>query len=345
MADGGGKEMVTNYGGGGNAAAVEVVRVRRAAGISYAYAPNGERTAPFAGNLNLSAKKERFALAPWRVARFAFQASRVVDTNNYLTVSEGDVSLFNVGSGGAYTLVNGGMTGVATDAESQAGPQGAIVRNGATFVAVGLEIVRERPWFTSLANAADQLRYRERPAWVSESGPFGFDYGTELQELVEAAAFFRYQLFPNTQVQEQRCGALADWMARGSKITHPGNFVAFTSEYGSGGQKTSSQLQSFITLGGDPARQIRVQERLGLTLPATGTLVLPYAMRLWGYTVCGDPPDDDVCALPGASAQSLGSLRQQAVQLKQMLEAGELDRDTFLAMMDGVRAAMLSLKP
>ncbi len=322
----------------------QVVRVRRAEGIQYAYAPNGERTAPFAGNLNLAAKKERFALAPWRVARFAFVASRSTDGGvNYMTLREGDVSLFNVGSGGAYTAVNGGMTGTATDAESMAGPQGAIVRNGASFVGVGLDIVRERPWFTSAASAANQLGNRDVTDWMSESGVGGFEYGTNLQEQAEQAAFFRYQLFPNTQVQEQRCGSLADWINRGARIALPGNFIAFTSEYGSGGQKTSSQLQSFISLGGDPARVIRVQERLGLTLPATGSLILPYAMRIWGYTVCGDPPDDDVCAMPGASAQSLGLLRAQIEQYKALLEQGMLTQQLFATLVQTTTAKMAEL--
>lgn len=322
----------------------QMVRIKRAEGIQYAYAPNGERTAPFAGNLNLAAKKEKFALAPWRVARFAFVASRSTSGGiNYLTLREGDVSLFNVGSGGAYTAVNGGMTGTATDAESMAGPQGAIVRNGATFVGVGLDIVRERPWFTAAASAADQLGNRDVTDWMSESGVGGFEYGTNLQEQAEQAAFFRYQLFPNTQIQEQRCGALADWVNRGSRISLPGNFVAFTSEYGSGGQKTSSQLQSFITLGGDPARAIRVQERLGLTLPATGSLILPYAMRIWGYTVCGDPPDDDVCAMPGASAQSLGMIRAQIEQYRQMLEEGKLTQAVFSTLVEAAATQLAQL--
>lgn len=322
---------------GGN---VEVVRLRRANGIQYAYAPNGERTAPFAGNLNIAAKKERFALAPWRVARFAFRATRTVDGTNWLTATEGDVSLFNVGSGGAYTVVNGGMTGTATDAESMAGPQGAIVRNGAAFIGVGLELVREDPFFTTAANAADQLGHRDFTSWMSDNGPCGFDYGVELQKRVEAAAFFRFQLFPNTQVQEQRCGSLADWIARGSKFALPGNFVAFTSEYGSGGQKTSSQLQGFFSLGGDPARVIRVEERLGLTLPATGTVILPYAVRIWGYTVCGDPPDDDACALPGAQSQSLGALAAYIRQLREMLTQGDIDNDTFRMMLADARTGM-----
>jgi len=323
---------------------VQIVRARLAAGIQYAYAPNGERTAPFAGNLNLAAKKERFALAPWRVARFAFVASRSTSGGiNYLTLREGDVSLFNVGSGGAYTAVNGGMTGTATDAESMAGPQGAIVRNGASFVGVGLDIVRERPWFTAAASAADQLGNRDVTDWMSESGVGGFEYGTNLQEQAEQAAFFRYQLFPNTQVQEQRCGALADWINRGSRISLPGNFVAFTSEYGSGGQKTSSQLQSFISLGGDPARVIRVQERLGLALPATGSLILPYAMRIWGYTVCGDPPDDDVCAMPGASAQSLGIIRAQIEQYKMLLDQGALTQALYSTLVQAATSKMAEL--
>jgi hypothetical protein len=327
--------------GGSDVAKVEIVRVRRAGGIAYAYAPMGERSAPFAGNLNVAAKKEKFALAPWRVGRFAFTASRAVDGGvNYLQIAEGDVSLFNVGSGGAYTAANGGMTGTASDAESKAGAQGAIVRNGATFVAVGLEIVREKGWFTPAASAANQLGVRDVPDWISDNGPTGFDYRDAAAELIEQAAFFRYQLFPNTQIQEQRCGALADWMSRGSKINLPGTFVAFTSEYGSGGQKTSSQLQSFVTLGGDPQRTLRVQERLGLTLPATGSVVIPYAMRLWGYTVCGDPPDDDICAVPGASAQSLTAVLEYMKQCQAMLAQGQINREMFDRMMVATTAQL-----
>lgn len=314
-------------------------RIYNAETISYAYA-SGERTRPFAGNINVAARKERFALAPYRVAKFGFVA---VPGGGYLTVRQGDVSLFNVGFGGAYTAVNGGMTGMATDAESMAGPQGAIVRNGATFVAVGLEIQRAGAWYTPEASAADQLGNRDWTDWVSDNGPEGFAYTTELQKLIEPAAFFRYQLFPNTLVQEQRCGSLSEWMARAPRVNTPGNFTAFTSEYGSGGQKTSSQLQCFISLGGDPARILRVQERTGLALPADGALVLEYSMMLWGYTICGDPADDDACAMPGASAQSLGQIRQYITELRQMLAAGEIDRQMFSDMLRDARAAMPAL--
>lgn len=338
--------MAADGGTGGastQSAQYEVTKIRRARGIAYAYAPNGEREAPFAGNLNIAAKKEKFALAPWRVATFGFVASRTVDGGvNFLTAAQGDVNLFNVGTGGAYTIINGGMTGTATDAESMAGAQGAIVRNGATFVAVGLEIVRQRPWFTAAGSAADQLGNRDFTDWMSDNGPMGFEYGLSLQEQIEQAAFFRYILFPNTQIQEQRCGALCDWMARGNKINMPGNFTAFTSEYGSGGQKTSSQIQAIITLGGDPARVIRVQERLGLTLPATGSLILPYEMRLWGYTVCGDPPDDDACAIPGANMQSMGSMLAYIEQLRGMLAQGQIDKAMFQKMLDAANAQLMA---
>ncbi len=329
--------------GGMGATKVEIVRVRQAGGISYAYAPMGERTSPFAGNINVAAKREKFALAPWRVARFGFTATPgTVTGTDYLTVTQGTVNLFNVGTGGAYTAANGGMTGTASDAESMAGAQGAIVRDGATFVAVGLEIRRGGAWYTPAASAADQLGNRYWPDWISENTAAGFDYTNELRKQIEEAAFFRYQLFPNVQIQENRCGALADWMATGKRYSSFGNFAAFTSEYGSGGQRTSAQLQALITLGDDPARILRVQERLGLALPADGTVSLEYSMVLWGYTVCGDPPSDDVCAIPGTS-QALVGMLQQAQALQALLQQGAINKAFFDRAMAELQAGLPQL--
>lgn len=329
---------------GPGTAKVEIVRVRQAGGFAYPYAALGERTSPFLGNINVAAKRERFALAPVRVGRFGFTAARTTDTVDYLTVNQGSINLFNVGSGGAYTLINGGMTGTATDAESMAGAQGAIVRDGATFVGVGLEIRRESAWYTTAANAADQLGNRDYPAWISDNGPSGFNYPDAVRELIEPAAFFKFTLTQNVQVVENRNGSLSDWMARGSKISTFGNFIALTNEYGSGGQRTSSQIQATITLGGDPARVLRVEERLGLDLPATGSVVLEYGMYLWGYTICGDPPGDDVCAVPGmADAGAMGQVLRQIEQIQQLLTAGRINRMQFDAMMAAVTAAVPQL--
>jgi len=332
---------------GGNVQAVEIVRVRKAQGYGYAYAPLGERMSPFSGNANPAAKREKFALAPWRTARFAFVATpSTVGGVDYLTVREGTVSLFNVGTGGAYTAANGGCTGVASDAESMAGQQGAIVRDGATFVAVGLEIRREAAWYTPEASAADQLGNRYWPDWISENTSSGFDYTEELRKQIEPAAFFRYQLFPNVQIQENRCGALRDWMAPpdSGRLGKFGNFPAFTSEYGSGGQKTSAQLQSFITLGENPARLIRVQERAGLALPADGAVVLEYSQVLWGYTVCGDPPSDDICAMPGVGQMgSAVQLFAQLTEARRMYEAGVMAKAAYDALSAQLNNAMAQL--
>lgn len=307
--------------------------------VRYAYGPTGNLPVrPFSGNANIAAMNEKFALVPWRVARFGFRAiPTVVGGSDFLVLQQGEVSLFNVGSGGAYTTANGGMTGTAGDAESMAGVSGGIVRSGATFVAVGCEIARESCWFTPEADIADTLGVRTIPDWFSDNGPTGFTYAQELQKLVEPAATFRFQLFPNRQVVEERNGSLADWMARGSRLGAPGTFVAFTSEYGSGGEKTSAQVQAFITLGGaggaggSPARALRVQERLGLALPADGAVILEYSMKLWGYTVCGDPPTNDVCALPGAQNQSLGSAAALLRELREMFKEGAITRDQLQA--------------
>lgn len=339
--------MADGLAGGNSVQAVEVVRVRKAVGYGYAYAPMGERMSPFSGNANPAAKREKFALAPWRTARFTFVATpSTVGGVDYLTVREGTVSLFNVGTGGTYTAANGGCTGTASDAESMAGAQGAIVRDGATFVAVGLEIRRESAWYTPEANAADQLGNRYWPDWLSENTSTGFDYTEELRKLIEPAAFFRYQLFPNVQIMEQRCGALRDWMAPpdSGRIGKFGNFPAFTSEYGSGGQKTSAQLQSFISLGDSPARILRVQERLGLALPADGAVVLEYSQLLWGYTVCGDPPSDDICAMPGVGvAGTAVQLFAQLTEAKRLYDAGVMALDAFNAMRGQINAALAQL--
>lgn len=339
--------MADGMAGGNSVQAVEVVRVRKAMGYGYAYAPMGERMSPFSGNANPAAKREKFALAPWRTARFTFVATpSTVGGVHYLTVREGTVSLFNVGTGGTYTAANGGCTGTASDAESMAGAQGAIVRDGATFVGVGLEIRREGAWYTPEANAADQLGNRYWPDWITESTSTGFSYVDELRKLIEPTAFFRYQLFPNVQIMEQRCGALRDWMAPpdSGRLGKFGNFPAFTSEYGSGGQKTSAQLQSFISLGENPARVLRVQERLGLALPADGAVVLEYSQVLWGYTVCGDPPSDDICAMPGVGvAGTAAQLFAQLTEAKRLYDAGVMALDAFNAMRGQINAALAQL--
>lgn len=301
-------------------------------GIIYAYAPGGRvRNVPFHGNLNLAAKNERYALVPYRSARFSFTASRSGAGPYYLTVAQGDINVMNVGQGGTYSATNGGMTsgdGGVSDAESMAGKQGGLCRNGATFITVGAQLVRERAWYTPAASAANQVGVRQRPAWISDNGPCGFDYGEELAQLVELAAFYRFQLFGGPrQVVEERQGSLSDWMSRGNEFNQPGGFIALASEFGSGGETTANMLQAVVTLGASSAsalqRTIQVEERLGLTLPADGAVVLPYTIRLWGYNVCGNPIGDDLCAVPGADAAQLQQSLQMFTAFQQLLGGGE----------------------
>lgn len=331
---------------GGMGKEVSIYDVQTAVAANrYAYAPNGILSGPFLGNVNVASKADKFALVPARVARFGFTATRTTDGGvNFLTVTQGGINLWNIGAGGAGSATNGGMTGNLTDAESMAGPTGGIVRTGATFVATGMEIRRESAWNTADASVTNVLGNRDWPDWISDNGPCGFSYPDELRKLIEPTASFRFILQPNRQIVEDRQGALADWMAESGRFSVPGNFIAFTNEYGSGGEGTSSKIQAIIDMGATggtgEARVLRVQERAGLAIPAAAHVTIEYSMVLWGYVVCGNPVNDDPCAIPGLSSQSLGAPMQMLQNLFALQAAGQLTMDQFNMGMQTIKALM-----
>jgi hypothetical protein len=270
----------------------------------------------FRGNRNNAARDERFALAPVRTALWFVRATRVVSGGTvYLATAPAEVVAFNVGTGGTLSATNGGAVGVATDAESMAGIEGGIVRNGATFVAVGAKIAFEGGFYAPVAG--DELATRDVPAWIKDSG--GFSYIEELRAVVEPTMFAYLELYGGSKQKcEERLGPVRRWMGADQGGANPiGNFLAFTDPYGSGGEKTAQMLK--LTVGAP--RTLRVAQRAGLEIPAEGfnAVLLAYSFTCWGYPVCGDPGGDACDAESAARINALEAGQNRIVSALDMI--------------------------
>ena len=286
----------------------------------FAYAPTEALLdEAFKGNRNQAARDERFALSPVRTALVFITATRAAYGAGFcLQAVPAEVVAYNVGTGGTLTAATGGATGTATDAESMAGQEGGVVRNGATFVAVGGKAAFEGAWYST--DAANQLGTRQDPAWLGDTD--GWNYPDALRKLVEPGMWCMLELFGGSKQKcEERLGPLRRWM--GETCAPMGNFLAFTDPYGSGGEKTAQMVKLTVA----QPRTAQVEERAGLTIPATGTVILAYSFTLYGYPVCGDPGGDAcdtgdvgarVAALENGQRQLLSGLDRLASSLEGM---------------------------
>lgn len=268
----------------------------------------------FKGNRNLAARDERFALAPVRTLTVYFTATRAAYGAGFcLQMVASEVVAGNVGTGGTFTATTGGATGTATDAESMAGNEGGIVRNGATFVAVGAKAAFEGGWYAT--DAANQLGTRQDPAWLEDTD--GWSYIQALRKQSEPAMWCMLELFGGSKQKcEERLGPLKRWMADDKGSAAPmGNFLAFTDPYGSGGEKTAQMLKLTVA----QPRTVQVEERAGLTLPATGSVILEYSFTVYGYPVCGDPTGD-ACDMDSQTNARISNLEAGQRQLMSGME-------------------------
>lgn len=261
------------------------------------------------GAVDDAAVDELFGLKPFRGQVFGFVATRVVeDGRTWLKISAltTNLDLFTIGTGGQSTSTANGLAGTQTDAESEAGPQGGVVRNNATFVARGCWLRRMAPWCVPDL-ATDLLATRDSMDFL-DGDQSSQNYSKRLQDLVLDASYLTLDITGGLRRScTEHLGALRDFeLDPNTGLALPGHLWRWTDDYGSGGQSSDYKLDAKLYM----TRNIRVEENGAATFPMGYKVVVPFKLELLGYPVCGNPVDTS-CPVPNNSTDIKALVRNE----------------------------------
>lgn len=290
-------------------------------GSRFGYAPVLQAVGKV-GYYDDSSRDEEFGLAPDRGQLFAYIATIVsAGGRTYLEIPAGATPLELYNNGAGASGADAGIPGVQTDAESSAGKTGGIVRNGATFVTVGMQVERVPAW-TTADGATDVLDARTDADYLNGAGITGPCYGERLHALVEQAAYFLMDVQGGTRKKcEEHLGPISSWISNKPGMSNiPGHFWLFSSDYGSGGQNSDM----YMVMKVEQPRTLRVEQNAAVPFLAGTQVVVPFRVRQIGYTLCGEPDGVDACGTgkgPNLSADRVADAAANKV-IQKLKEAG-----------------------